>query len=88
MNPMLGMQLVMNDSRPQVMAQRNADDPQCHRVEYCDDQPEDRGHHEVRSGCHGELAKRRGHLPDFRRSQAHEGLIDRVGAGQGGAVRP
>jgi hypothetical protein len=26
--------------------------------------------------------------PDFRRSQAHEGLIDRVGAGQGGAVRP
>jgi hypothetical protein len=27
-------------------------------------------------------------IPDFRRSQAHEGLIDRVGAGQGGAVRP
>jgi hypothetical protein len=26
--------------------------------------------------------------PDFRRSQAHEGLVDRVGAGQGGAMRP
>jgi hypothetical protein len=26
-------------------------------------------------------------IPDFRRSQAHECMIDRVRAGQGGAVR-
>ena len=35
-----------------------------------------------------EAVGKSGDWPDFRRSQAHECLIDRVRAGQGGAVRP
>jgi hypothetical protein len=51
----------MNDSTPQVIANGTPMN-HSHRVEYCDDQPEDRGHHQVRPGCHGELGERRGHL--------------------------